>query len=253
MLRKNILDIILTHILLTVFIFLFSISASAQLSQPDSTKFSNQILKIEQQLMNDIPTGNTENWNKYLHTSFFMINEDGTMLNKAAFLKTFAPLPKGYSGFINVIKPKIVFYPETAVVNYVSDEYENVFDSKLHTQYSSMNTYIKTDTSWQMVSSQVFEIPLPPPAVTVASNILKAYTGTYKLSEGIFCDITFSNNSLFYQKTGRDKVVMLPETDNIFFRAGDNRGRKLFVKDIDGNMLMKERRNGQDVVWKKIK
>jgi hypothetical protein len=38
----------------------------------------------------------------------------------------------------------------------------------------------------------------------------------------------------------------------VFFRKSDARGRKLFVQDETGQMLMLERRNGQDVVWKKM-
>ena len=46
---------------------------------------------------------------------------------------------------------------------------------------------------------------------------------------------------------------MFAETENVFFRKKDTRGRKIFVKDENQIMLMNERRNGQDVVWKRIK
>lgn len=225
----------------------------AQLSTADSARFAKQLITIEQQLMDDIPTGVTTNWVKYLHVNFFIVTEDGSMLDKPAFLKTCSPLPKGYSGYINVTKPKIVFYGNTAVVNYISDEYEYVFDSKIHTLYNSMNTYIKNDTSWLMISSQVFEIPLLPPAIQLPVSVLKQYTGLFQLTESVTCTISLLNDTLFYQRTGRSKAALLPETRNIFFRQSDTRGRKLFVKDEKGIMLMRERRNGQDVVWKRNK
>jgi Domain of unknown function (DUF4440) len=225
----------------------------AQLNPVDSAGFAKQLLTIEQQLMNDIPTGITTHWDKYLHPNFFIVTEDGSMLDKPSFLKTCSPLPKGYSGYISVTKPKVVFYGNTAVINYISDEYENVFDSKIHTLYSSINTYIKNDSSWLMVSSQVFEIPLLPPPILLPAIVLKQYTGLYQLSDSITCDITFLNDSLFYQRRGGNKLLLLPETQNIFFRLSDKRGRKLFALDDKGVMLMRERRNGQDVVWKRIK
>lgn len=238
--------------IITVALSFFLNAAFGQFSYADSVKFSKQLVNIEQQLMDDIPSGNILNWNKYLDSNFFVITEDGSMLEKAAFLKTFSPLPKGYSGYINIINPKIIFHQNTAVISYVADEYETVFENKIHTQYSSMNTYIKTDTSWIMLSSQVFEIPLLPPAIYVAVNILKQYIGIYKLTDSITCNITFENDTLYYQRTGRDKIALLPETSNMFFKLSDARGRKIFSNDDKGVMIMRERRNGQDVIWKRI-
>ncbi|MEP6465094.1 MAG: nuclear transport factor 2 family protein [Parafilimonas sp.] len=238
---------------ITVILSLVLYASFGQFSYTDSVKFSMQLVNIEQQLMDDISSGNILNWNKYLNSNFFIITEDGSMLEKDAFLKTFSPLPKGYSGYIIVINPKTIFHQNTAVISYVADEYETVFGNKIHTQYSSMNTYIKTDTSWVMLSSQIFEIPLLPPAVYVPANTLKKYIGIYKLTDSITCNITFENDTLFYQRTGRDKIALLPETSNMFFKLSDAMGRKIFSNNDKGVMIMRERRNGQDVIWKRIK
>lgn len=240
-------------IVIAIYFGLLFNAAFGQTSPGDSAKFSEHLINIEQQLMNDIPAGNALNWDKYLDKNFFIITEDGSMLEKNAFLKTLGALPKGYSGYIKVIKPKIVFHQNTAVISYVSDEYETVFENKIHTQYSSMNTYIKTDTSWMMISSQVFEIPLLPPAINLPENVLKQYTGLYKLADNILCIVSLENDTLYCQKKGRDKTALLPETPNTFFRLSDARGRKIFTTDDNGIMLMRERRNGQDVIWKRIK
>ncbi len=234
-------------------ILLLNTAAFAQISTADSVTFARQLVQMEQQFMDDIGTGVTEHYEKYMHPGCFIITEDGSMLDKRAFLADFHPLPKGISGYIKIIKPKTVFYGSTAVIQYVSDEYENVYGNKLHTMYSTMNTYIRTDTLWQMISSVIFEIPLLPPAVKVPAAVLKKYTGTYQLGDSSTCNILLENDSLFYQRAGRAKTVLLAETENIFFRSVDTRGRKLFVTDEKGTMLMRERRNGQDVVWKRIK
>lgn len=230
---------------------IFQDKSFSQLSYNDSVAYSAQILNIEQQLMDAIPAADTALWSRYLHENFFIVTEDGTAYNKKDFLKTFSPLPKGYSGYIKVIKPHIVFKNNTAVIQYVSDEYETVFGQQLHTTYASADTYIKTGTAWKMIASQVFEIPQLPPAIKISLSILKNYTGTYQLNDTIKCTISLSNDSLFIQKKGRKKEVLLAETENIFFRQSDTRGRKVFVKNEEGIMLMLERRNGEDVVWKR--
>ena len=211
------------------------------------------MINIEQSLMDAIPTGDTVTWSKYLDANFFIITEDGTRFSRQSFLATFHSLPKGYSGYIKVTEPRIEFNENTAVIAYVSDEHEFVFGQELHTTYSSLNTYIKTDTSWMMIASEVFEIPKLPLPAKVLPDTLKRYTGIYFLNDTITCTISLENDTLFIQKETGGKQALLPETENVFFRLSDTRGRKIFVYDGQGNMLMLERRNGEDVVWKRIK
>jgi len=223
----------------------------AQVSYSDSLKFSKKILEIEQNLMNVLASGDTATWSQYLDQNFYIITEDGSGYNKKEFLANFTALPKGFAGHINVINPHFVFRKNTAVLHYVADEYESVFGQNLHTTYATMSTYYPTDTSWKMIACQVFEIPQLPRSIKVPDEILQKYTGIYHLTDTISCEISIENNSLFMHKKGRQKEELLPETNNVFFRKSDTRGRKIFLEDDDGRMLILERRNGQDVVWKR--
>jgi hypothetical protein len=243
---------ILIQFVLLCWLLFGSVVVKSQVSYQDSIRFSAQLIKIEQQLLDDIPSGNTANWNKFMHPACFVVAEDGTITDKKAFLADFHGLPTGYSGYIKIIQPKTVFYNTTAVIRYVADEYENVFESKIHTTYGIMNTYIHTGTLWQMISSQVFEIPQLPPSIKVSPAVLERYTGLYRLSDSITCSVSLQNDTLYYQRSGRTKTALLPETENVFFRVSDTRGRKVFLPDEAGTMVMRERRNGQDVIWKKI-
>ena len=233
-------------------LFLPFLPGQGQVSQQDSIKFTHQLIRIEQQLADDIAPGITANWNKYLHPAFFVITEDGTQYDKSSYLAAFGPLPKGYIGRIKVIKPKTVFHSNMAVISYVADEYLDVYDNHIHTTYATMNTYIRQDTSWQMVSSQVYEIPAIPPAIQVPATILSNYAGTYQLTDSITCVVSVGNDSLYIQKKGRPREVLLAETNNVFFRKTDGRGRKIFLQNEKGIMFMRERRNGQDISWKRI-
>jgi len=251
MLSKNRMKNLLKQIAL-LFFFLPTTFISAQVSFADSIRFTNQLIRIEQQLMDDVGAGVKVNWEKYMHKDCFIVTEDGIMLTKETFLNGISPFPKGYSGHINVIKPKTVFYNNTAIINFVADEYENVFLNKIHTTYNTIDTYIKNDTSWLMVSLHIFEIPQLPPAIAVSPSVLEKYIGIYQLSDSIACTISLQNDTLFYQRTGRARFPLFAEMENVFFRTADARGRKLFMEE-NGIMLMRERRNGQDVTWKRIR
>jgi hypothetical protein len=222
-------------------------------SDTDSASMSKQLLRIEQALLDALAPGDTSLWNKYLDPDCYTITEDGTGYFKKEFLATFSPLPKGFLGHIDLIKPVFTFSGNAAVLHYVADEYESVYGQNLHTTYGMVDTWYRTDTSWKMIGSQVFEIPQLPPSIKVAAKTLREYTGRYEISATDTCSISVKNDTLFIQKKKGGPVALFAETETIFFRTADTRGRKIFVRDETGGMLMLERRNGNDLVWKKIK
>ena len=174
------------------------------------------------------------------------------MYDRKAFLADFHPFPEGFSGQIQVTKPKTVFHDKTAVLYYVADEFESIFGQTLHTTYSVMKTYVRNDTSWAMISFQIFEIPQLPQAIHVPVSELQRYTGLYRLSENDTCAVTVENDTLYMQKSGRSRTALLAETESVFFRVADTRGRKFFMTDEKGAMFLRERRNGQDLIWTRI-
>jgi hypothetical protein len=226
--------------------------AFAQTMPADSLRYSKELITIEQQLMDAVATGDTATWDKRLDKHFFIVTEDGSRLERPVFMAGIRPLPKGSSGYIKIVNPKLDFAGNTAVINYVADEYEFISGQKLHTTYSTMDTWLRTGTGWQMIASQVFEVPQLPVPFHVSADRLKLYTGIYQLQDTVTCSITFQNDTLYIQKKGRAKEALLPETESVFFRRSDTRGRKIFVNDEQGAALMLERRNGQDLTWKRV-
>lgn len=236
-------------ILLTAFLFAVVHYCKAQ---TDSSIEAGTLMQLEQKLNDDLP-GDAVLWAKYLDPKWYIVDEDGNGINREDFLKSFAPFPKHVSGYIKIVNPVFTFHGNIAVVHYVADEHEDYYGNQLHTTYGTMDTWYKTDTSWMMLGMLSFEIPALPPAIKIDSETLKLYTGTYTLSDSNTAIITLKNDTLFLQKNKRVQTALLPETVNVFFRREDARGRKFFVKDESGQMLMLERRNGQDVIWKRIK
>ena len=218
-------------------------------AQTDSAGKANYLLSIEQSLCDALP-GDTTTWSKYLDPHWYAVTEDGSGTDRKSFLEEFSPFSKGISGNIHVIKPVCLFHDDIAVVHYVADENEIVFGQKLHTSYAVMDTWYKTSNSWKMISMQIFEIPQLPSPVTPVISDVKKFTGTYEMTENKTAVISLSGDSLFIQKNNHPRQVLYLETDNVFFTMNNTRGRILFMKETSGQMVMKERRNGQDLVWK---
>jgi hypothetical protein len=236
-------------LVLTGFMISFFLCGSAQ---EDSAAKARQIIGIEQTLMNALP-GDTVPWNKYLAPNWYCTTEDGTGYFREAFLHSFSAFPVGFSGNIQVTKPVLVFHGNIAVIHYVADEHETVLGQQLHTSYGMANTWYKNDSSWVMLSALTFEIPQLPPAIRVKASVLQQYTGTYRMTTDRQAVVSLRRDTLFIQKGKNPPEALLAETENVFFRMSDTRGRRIFVRDESGDMIMRERRNGQDLVWRRVK
>ncbi len=176
------------------------IKVNAQIPSVDSSTNSTAIIRIEQSLMDAIAFGDTTLWSKYLDKDFFIVTEDGTRFIKKSFLESFQPLPKGFTGNIKIVQPKVIFHDNIAVIAYVADENEWVYGQHLHTTYGTLNTYYKNDTSWTMLASEIYEIPQLPPPIKAPAATLKQYCGKYQMNNTISCTVSYERDTLFIQK-----------------------------------------------------
>ena len=236
----------------TFLAFFLLLSLPFTYGQTDSAIKAGQIIRLEQRLADALP-GDSATWNKYLDPTWHLVDEDGNGSFRAEFLAGFKPWPAAISGHVSVTRPVLGFHGDVAVIQYVADEYETYYGQKLHTTYGTMDVWYKTDTSWMMLSMQDFEIPGFPPSVKVDPAVAKSYTGTYLLSDENLAVVSYKADTLYIQKNNRKAEALYPESKNVFFRRTDARGRKIFITDDTGTKLLLERRNGQDVTWKKIK
>jgi hypothetical protein len=236
-------------ILLAAVLILLSFCHSS--AQTDSAAMAGQIIILEQKLADALP-GDSATWSKYTDPKWHLVDEDGRQIARKDFLAGFNPFPSAVSGNILVTKPVLTFHGDVAVIQYVADEHEIFYGQHLHTTYGTMDTWYKKDTSWVMLAMEDFEIPALPPVLKIDAKELQPYTGVYQMA-GLTATITLDKDTLFIQKPKRKPEALFAETKNVFFRKSDARGRKIFVKDDAGNMLMLERRNGQDVIWKRMK
>jgi len=239
------------RIVISIAFFIIFVSRRS-FAQTDSTITAKEIIGLEQELANTLSV-DTSAWSKYLDNNWHIVDDDGSVSSKKEFLQTFKPFPKEITITVKVTQPVFSIHGNIAVIQYVADEHETAYGQKLHTTYSTMDTWYEKGQSWVMLSMQDFEIPALPPAIIVDPAVMRSYTGTYQLIEGKTALVSLKNDTLFIQKGTGKPVALFAETVNIFFRKEDARGRKLFVTGTDGKLILLERRNGQDLVWKKIK
>lgn len=120
-------------------------------------------------------------------------------------------------------------------------------------RYHGTDTWMYRQGKWQIVAGQMFRYYEDPALGKVAKKLYAEYAGTYELAPGVTQVVSLEGEDLYAQRTGRDKVLLMPESPDLFFRKGIE-GRFLFHRGDGGKVdAMIDRRNNEDVLWKRVK
>ena len=212
-----------------------------------------ELVQRTQQLLDAVAPGDAAPWQRFLADDCLFTDELGNTQDKAAFLKGLHPLPKGYSGTIKVANPQSRFAPNVAILTYDMDESETVFGTQLHARYHATDTWLYRNGSWQIVASQVLRYYEDPAVGDADPASYDRYVGIYELAPEVTMVVTHRGDALFAQRSGRKEEQLFPESPGVFFRKGAE-GRRLFHTTKQGSVdYLIDRRNNEDLVWRKIK
>jgi hypothetical protein len=224
----------------------------APAAQDRSTITQAELVHRTQSLYDAVASGNKEPWQQYLADDVLVHDEKGGSYTKATFLATVDPLPSGYTGSIKVTHPQTIFAPGVAIFSYDAEEVETIFSNRMTARYHQTDTWLYRKHLWQIAASQVMRYYEDPASTPINPAILSDYIGTYEVAPGNQMVITTHDGKLFAQRGASDPVELLPESPDMFFRVGIE-GRRLFHRNADGKVdSLIDRRNNEDVLWKKI-
>ena len=114
------------------------------------------------------------------------------------------------------------------------------------------DTWMYRNGRWQIVAGQMFRYYEDPAPGKADVKKYGEYVGTYQLAPGVTQTISVRNGGLYAQRGGRPETELVPESGDIFFLKGVE-GRRLFRRADKGKIdAMIDRRNNEDVVWKKV-
>ena len=192
---------------------------------------------------------------EYLAEGSIYTDEEGNVKTKEDLLKELTPLPKGYIGSIKMGEPKVLIQDNVIALSHRDREDLELYGQKIVTYFHSTDTWAKQkDGQWRIVATQTMAIPNERKPMQINSQKLDAYVGQYQLSPEVTYTITREGDKLFGQRTGRARDELLPLCVDILYRKGVWRGEKVFERDAQGNVVtMLDRRENNDLVWKKVK
>jgi ketosteroid isomerase-like protein len=219
----------------------------------ESTISQEELVRRTQELFDAVASGDPAPFKKYFAEDAMFFDEKGRDMDKTALVKDIQPLPKGYSGSIKIVRPKSHIEGDIAILSYDLDEVEVVFGQKLTARYHETDTWMRRQEKWQIVATQVLRYYEDPAPGTADANKFADYVGAYQLSPERTITVTAEDGHLYSQRSGRAREELVPEASDIFFRKGVE-GRTLFGHGADGKVAtLIDRRNNEDIVWKKVK
>lgn len=224
----------------------------ASLEAAELSKLETELMRHAQELFDAVAAGNQEPWKKYFTDDCLFFDEKGRNFTKAELVADIRPLPNGYSGKITVGKPKALIHGDTAILSYDIDETETVFGQNLKARYHVTDAWLRRNNVWQIGASQVFRYYEDPALGKIDKAKLQNFVGTYELAPGQTRTVSIEGDHLVVERNGK-REALLPEASEIFFRKGVE-GRILFRADDSGKIdALIDRRNNEDIVWRKVK
>jgi Domain of unknown function (DUF4440)/Domain of unknown function (DUF3471) len=211
-----------------------------------------ELVRRTQELYDSIVSGNQEPWKKYFADDCTFSDEKGRTLDKQKLVADITPLPPGYSGTIKIDNVISRIIGDTAVLSYDANETETIFGQNLRARYHVTDTWLRRNGEWQIIASQAHRYYEDPAVGKRDEKKFPDFVGSYELAPGQTRTVAIENGKLFIERNGK-KEELLPEASDIFFREGVE-GRILFHYNEKGTIdSLIDRRNNEDVVWRKTK
>jgi hypothetical protein len=213
----------------------------------------DELVRRTQELVDSVASGDQRPWKKYFADDCMFFDEKGRNMNKAALVADITPLPAGSSGSIKIGKAQSHIGRNLAVLSYDLDEKETIYGQEMTARYHETDTWLRRNGQWQIIAGQVLRYYEDPAPGKVNPASFAAYLGTYELAPGNTLTISVDGGILYRQRGERPKEQLIPEAADIFFRKGVE-GRILFRHGDNGKVdTLIDRRNNEDVVWRKVK
>jgi len=226
------------------------VASCARSSSPPITQ--EELVRRAQEMVDAVATGDRKPFEKDYAADSIIVDETGHIMDKAAFVAAQAPLPTGYSGSIKVVNPQSRIFGDTAILSYDLDETEIIYGQEMKARYHETDTWIRRDGDYQIAAEQVLRYYEDPAPGSVDPKRYPDYVGTYQLAPSVVLTISAEGDNLYRQRIGKTKEMLIPEAPDLFFRKGIE-GRLLFPRDDHGKVsALIDRRNNEDVVWKKL-
>jgi hypothetical protein len=226
----------------------FTLQMSA--NPPDKT---TELLHTQDQaLLDAIAPGEKKVWEQALAADAVYVDENGSVMNRAEFLKQLDPLPPGATGTLKITSYSARISGDLATVIHTDDERENYHGQMLAARYLMTEAWRREAGVWKLYLVHAYVVPKDPLAISLSSPELQQYVGRYVGGPDLVYVIQWDGKQLTGGRQGGPQKPLQVEVRDVLFVPGQPRVRKIFQRDAAGRVTgFVDRREGEDVVWRR--
>jgi uncharacterized membrane protein YphA (DoxX/SURF4 family)/ketosteroid isomerase-like protein len=226
----------------------FFLPARAAASDPNL-----ELLRAKDQaLLDAIAPGDRKLWDEALAPDAVYVDENGTIMDRAEFLKQLEPLPAAASGTLRIVSYSARVLGDLATVVHTDDEQENYHGQVLRARYLMTETWRWESGMWKLHMVHAYAMLKDPPAIAIYAKALQEYEGRYSGGSDLAYLIEWDGKQLVGGRAGRPMTPLLVEVRDVLFVVGQPRTRKIFQRDENGRITgFVDRREGEDLVWRR--
>ena len=224
-------------------------AAPAARAEEASAAVRTRIVALTAELMDALVPGKSEVWERILDPEAVVIDEFGRRQDKREAVASVRPLPKGFSGSIELRQAHVRQHGDVAVIDCEAYEQETVFGQQLVVRYIFLATYLRRGDDWKLVAMENVTLPTDPPALTVRGLRLDDYPGVYRYGPGRAFTIRSDGKRLtLVTRQGAKEVPLSPVARDVFMDGTDEKNLLIFQRDDAGRVtLLVERRKYNDL------
>ena len=207
----------------------------------------------DQALLDAIAPGDRKVWDQALAADAVYVDENGTVIERAEFLKQLDPLPAGTSGTIKIASYSAHVAGDLATVIHTDDEEENYHGQILHARYLTTETWRlqEGDGEWKLHLVHAYAVLHDPPAISLPADDMRQYAGRYTAGTDLVFVIQWDGKQLMGGRQGGAMKPLQVEVRDVLFAPGQPRIRKIVQRDEKGEITgFVDRRESWDLVWK---
>ncbi len=206
----------------------------------------------DQALLDAIAPGERKVWGQALAADAVYVDENGSIMERAEFLKQLDPLPPGASGSLTITSYSAHISGDLATVVHTDDEQENYHGQKLSARYLTTETWRREGGQWKLHLVHTYAVLKDPPAISLPFQDLQQYVGGYVGGSDLVYSIQWDGKQLVGGRQGRPMKPLEVEVRDVLFTPGQPRIRKIFQRDAKGKVTgFVDRRESWDLVWQR--
>ena len=204
-----------------VAIALLTRSVPVQAADAGAAARLDQVVASVKERLRAISQGNRDSWSKLTAEDAVLVNDDGTVKNKAAVAGSFPPI--GQDVVSDVRDTVIRDCGASVVVTYLVHEVETFGNSSMESTLRRTEVWVLREGRWQALVTQGTVLPtMRWSVVTPDPKLLDEYSGRYEWSPGHVDTVTREGNHLYSRFTGdTDRDELFATNDSTFFAQGD--------------------------------